>query len=140
MTEITEIHNQIRYSVHPTAFVAALICAPLAVTALTFWTVLGLFALPFGILPYLVIGTPLLLWAVGHIKPRFGAYALLGLAGNFIMAAVIGIVTLANGNIDQANEAIVFFAGFGMIFAPLYGGTFGSLYASFHPNIRILRT
>ncbi|MEJ8562845.1 hypothetical protein QTO30_17595 [Yoonia sp. GPGPB17] len=140
MTETTEFKESPRYSVNPTAFVFALICAPLVVTLFSFWTIIGLFALPFGIIPYLVIGTPMLLWAVGRIKPGFKPYALLGLAGNVILAVIVGIMALADGNAGQANEAIVFFAGFGLIFAPLYGGAFGSLYALFHPNIRVLQT
>ena len=133
MTEITKLtERKIRYSVNPTAFFFALICAPLLVTALSFWTLIGLFALPFGIVPYLVIGTPILLWAAGHVRPNFRDYAKLGLAGNFIMG--LGGLVIA----DPDTIALLFV--FGLIFAPLYTGAFGSLYASFHPNMRILQT
>lgn len=137
---MTEIKEKPHYSVNPIAFFFALVGAPLVVTLLSFWTVIGLFALPFGIIPYLAIGTPLLLWAVGRIKPNFSAYALLGFAGNVTLALILWIVALADSGSGQTTDAILFFAGFGMIFAPLYAGAFGSLYATFHPNIRILQT
>lgn len=140
MTEIPEKYINPRYAVHPTAFFLALIGAPLVVTLATFWTVIGLFALPLGIIPYLVIGTPILLWAVGRVEPGFWRYAFLGFAGNMVMA-VIGIVVLTPPFGSSANqETFIFMTGFGMIFAPLYAGTFGALYLSFHPNLRILQT
>ena len=143
MTEITNINEDPinpRYSVSPTAFFFALICAPLLVTLFTFWTFIGLFALPLGIIPYLVVGTPILLWAVGRVEPGFWRYAFLGFAGYMVMA-VIGIVILTPPLGSLANqETFIFLAGFGMIFAPLYAGTFGSLYGAFHTNIRILQT
>lgn len=155
MTEISEHHKapwitekpgkppkdppNTRYSVNPTAFIFALICAPLIVTALSFWTIIGFFALPMGIIPYLVIGTPTLIWAVGRIKPRFGEYAWLGFCGNAAMIVVSMIVLPPVIGVDETS-AILIFGCFGMIFAPLYAGTFGWLYAAFHPNIRILQT
>jgi hypothetical protein len=140
ITKIEEIKSGQRYSVNPTAFLAALILAPLVVTALSFWTVIGLFALAFGALPYLVIGTPVLLWAVGRIKPSFGEYAPLGFLGNGAMVAFILVVMALNGSLQYGAGAASVFAGFGFVFAPLYAGAFGSLYAAFHPNIRILQT
>jgi len=142
MTEISKIKEKYakpRYSVNPTAFVVALICAPLVVTALSFWTLIGLFALPFGIIPYLVFGGPTLIWAVGHILPSFGSYAALGFAGNLVMGAVLALFLAVMGRTDEF-ELVGFLAGFGLIFAPLYAGTFGSIYATFHPNIRILQS
>jgi len=140
MTEKFETKEKIRYSVNPTAFFFALIGAPLVVTALTFWTIVGLFALPFGIIPYLAIGTPILLWAVGRVKPGFWPYAGLGLLGNVILAGIIAVFALAENNGGAVIDMVAFLAGFGMIFAPLYAGAFGWLYASFHPNVRILQT
>jgi len=140
MTEIIEIKEGVRYSVNPIAFFLALICAPLLVTLFSFWTVIGLFALPFGIVPYLAIGTPVLLWAVGRIKPRFWTYAFLGLVGNMVLAVVIVLIALPENNGADALDMTLFFVGFGLIFAPLWAGTFGSLYAKLHPNIRILQT
>lgn len=140
MTEILEKTEPIRYSVSPTAFFFALILAPIVVTLLTFWTLIGLFALPFGIIPYLVIGTPILLWAVGRIRPNFMHYASLGLLGNIILFAVIWIISFGDAASQRDISDLRVLAGFGLIFAPLWAGTFGSLYATFHPNIRVLRT
>ncbi len=129
-----------RYSVNPTAFLFALIGAPIVVTVFSFWTIIGLFALPVGAIPYLVIGTPILLWAVGRIKPAFGAYALLGICGNLFMATCFVFIVVPMVGVTEAVQIISIYAAFGMIFAPLYAGTFGWLYAAFHPNIRILQT
>ena len=143
MTEITKIQEKSpkpRHSVNPTAFFCALIGAPLVVTALSFWTVIGLFALPFGIIPYLVIGTPTLLWAVGRLKPRFSDYALLGFSANLTVGLFLFMFLNAHPRFHTEAQTVGFIMGFGLIFAPLYAGAFGSLYASLHPNIRILQT
>ena len=127
-----------RYTINPTAFVGALILAPLVVTLLTFWTLIGIFALFFGAIPYLVIGTPVLIWAVGRIKPSFFAYAGLGLLGNLAGWAVCFAILIPGEGMQEAKEVSAILFGFGLIFGPLYAGTFGALYRSFHPNIRLL--
>lgn len=126
------------YTINPTAFVGALILAPLVVTLLTFWTVIGFFALFLGAIPYLVIGTPILLWAVGRIEPGFADYAGLGIAGNMLGWFACFIVLAPAQGLAEARSFTGLLFGFGMIFAPLYAGTFGALYRSFHPNIRLL--
>ncbi|MEM6312046.1 MAG: hypothetical protein AAF754_18625, partial [Pseudomonadota bacterium] len=91
MTEISktkEKKRQPRYSVNPTAFVVALVTAPLLITVPLIWTFIVPMALYFGFVPYLVVGTPILLWAVGRIKPAFGTYARLGFWGNVAMGVV----------------------------------------------------
>ena len=136
----TSAPRPVRYTVNPTAFVAALLLAPIVVTLLTFWTLIGLFALFFGAVPYLVIGTPVLIWAVGRIKPDFFAYATLGFAGNiFGMLACFVILAPAAGVESAAGTASAIF-GFGLVVAPLYAGTFGALYARFHPQLRLLQS
>ena len=129
----------LRYTDNSTAFVAALILAPIVVTVLTFWTVIGLFALALCALPYLIIGTPVLIWAVGRIKPEFLAYATLGFAGNIFgfLACFVILAPAAGAQSAAASAAGIF--GFGLVFAPLYAGTFGVLYAHFHPNLRLLQ-
>jgi hypothetical protein len=129
-----------RFSVNPTAFVAALFLAPLVVTLLSFWTIIGMFALPLGIIPYLVIGTPILLWAVGRLRPGFMRYAALGLLGDGILYVSAAALVLLRGPNSTEVEVLKMLALFGLIFAPLYAGTFGTLYAKFHPNIRLLQT
>ncbi|WP_157033310.1 hypothetical protein [Loktanella sp. S4079] len=125
-----------RYSVNPMAFVAALILAPCIVTLLTCWTLIGLFAPIFGVIPYLVIGTPILLWAVGHIRPAFWPYAALGFAANLFCLIAAKICAALNVSAD-ADDFIFIFA-FGLVFGALYAGAFGSLYAKFHPNLHVL--
>lgn len=143
MTEITDFFltpPKPRCSVSPSAFVGALILAPIVVTALTFWTVIGFFALFLGAIPYLLVGTPVLLWAVGHVHPEFSNYAKLGLISNIAAGLAYIAVFSSSVGIETAMEQAGFLFGFGLIFAPLYAGAFGSLYARFHPNIRILNT
>ncbi|MEL6683554.1 MAG: hypothetical protein AAFQ09_13095 [Pseudomonadota bacterium] len=142
MTEISKINERkkLRYSINPIAFVIALLLAPLLVTLLSFWTIIGLFAIYFGLLPYLIVGTPILIWAVGRIKPTFGAYACLGLFGNVAMGIAGFLIMAPQIGHEDAITSVLFLAGFGFIFAPLYAGAFGSLYAAFHPKIRILQT
>lgn len=142
MTEITDKNVRMRgelYAVNPIAFVAALILAPLLVTGLTFWSLIGLFAPIFGAIPYLLIGTPILIWAVGRFKPRFGTYAWLGLVGNGITGLAYLLIFTPIEGWDAAREMAIFVAGFGLVFAPLYAGSFGALYARFHPNFRLLK-
>ena len=146
MTEMPKIKKkkkpsgvQPRYSVNPIAFVGALILAPIWVTLLSFWTLIGLFALPFGAIPYLVIGTPILLWAVGRIKPSFKNYAQLGLLGDVVLLVAIALFFGLQGEADTGLGYAYFLGGFGLIFAPLYAGAFGWLYSVFHPKIRVLQ-
>ena len=124
MTEITE------YKVAPPfdiiAFTAALICAPLVVTALTFVTVIPVFALIVGAPLYLVVGTPTLLWMVGRYPPRFAPYALAGLGAIFALMVLMWLLDLARPDLQASG-----FFGFlvaGAVFAPLWAGTFAPLY------------
>ena len=129
-----------RYAVDPVAFVAALILAPLVVTLFSFWTVIGLAALPIGAFPYLLIGTPLLLLAAGRVPPRFGTYATFGFCANLVPFGVFALMTILDLGPHEMAPGMMFIFGFGMIFGTLWAGTFGSLYARFHRNFRILQT
>ena len=133
-------HFAPRYTVHPVAFAAALVLAPVVVTAVTFWTLIGLFAPYFGVVPYLLIGTPILLWAAGRVLPGFWRYAALGFVANLIpFAALMLIGMLAHSN-ERMIENLTFIFGFGLLFGPLWAGAFGMLYRTFHPNMRTLRS
>jgi len=138
MTEITANKEKVRYAINPWKFVVALILAPILVTALTCWTLIGLYALPFGAIPYLVIGTPILIWAAGRIKPAFWPYAGLGLLGWVVMMVVLPLALLAEGNAWEIVDMMRFLGGFGLIFAPLYAGAFGWLYGALEPDPRVL--
>lgn len=129
-----------RYAVDPVAFVGALILAPVVATLLSFWTVIGLAALLIGAIPYLLIGTPLLLWAVGRVPPCFGTYATLGFCANLVPFGVFALMTMLDLGPREMAPGMMFIFGFGMIFGALWAGTFGWLYARFHRNFRILQT
>lgn len=64
------------------AFIAALLTAPLLATLVLCWAIIPIIALVFGALPYLIIGTPTLLWMVQRWPPTFFRYALAGVLGN----------------------------------------------------------
>ena len=139
-TTPTPLLRHERYAVDPVAFVAALFGAPVVVTVFSFWTVAGLFALPVGTIPYLLIGTPVLLWAVGRVRPRFATYALLGFAANLAGFALCGMLIALEHQAIPLAEMLIMIFGFGMIFGTLWAGAFGSLYARFHRGFRILKT
>ncbi|WP_106746347.1 hypothetical protein [Yoonia maritima] len=127
----------IRYSVNPTAFVAALILAPISVTLLTCWTIIGLFALPFGAIPYLLLGTPVLLWAVTRIEPELWSYATLGFAVNLV--CLLASLAAHALSLSSQSEQLVFIFAYGLLFGALYAGAFGVIYANLYPNRRILQ-
>lgn len=139
MTEFTKPNGGERgprYDINPVAFVAALFLAPLFVTALSFWAIIPVLALPFAAIPYLVIGTPILFCAVGRVEPSFMNYAPLGLQGNLLNLPLGTFVFALREPLQDALTLAIFFTVFGVIFAPLYAGAFGMLYASFHPDGR----
>ena len=124
MTEITEYKEARPFDV--IAFTAALICAPLVVTALTFVAVIPVFALILGAPLYLVIGTPTLLWMVGRYPPRFVPYALAGLGSILALMALMGLLNIARPDL-RVSELFGFLVA-GSVFAPLWAGTFAPLY------------
>ena len=65
---------------------AALALAPVAVTALTFWRFIPVFAPIFGVLPNLVFATPVFLWIITRFPVRFGTFALGGLMPHALCA------------------------------------------------------
>ena len=117
-----------RYRVDPLAFFVALIGAPLLVTALTFWAYLiPVFALIFGAVPYLLLGTPALL----VFLPRYGSGALkIALLAFCVMGAALAVVALlfAAFPANQDLQFILQLGSFGLIFAPLWGAAFGWIY------------
>ena len=89
MTEKIVTEEDVRYLVDPTAFVLALVGGPVIFTLLTFWLLLvPVFALVIGGLPYLAIGTPLLLVHLRYHPARVGGIvklAVLGLLGGVLV-------------------------------------------------------
>ena len=112
----------------PIAFFAALILAPFIVTLMTFYLLVPIAALIFGLPIYLAFGTPVLLWMVGRKPPVFAVYAWAGLLAD------LGLVYLsfALATWSEAFEKLGTIAVMGLIFAPLWAGCFAWLYRSFY--------
>ncbi len=144
MTEITA-NSELREPIKPIAFVAALILAPLVFAAPFFALLLlastapsgggaGLFifAIPvfavfFGAIPYLLLGTPAFVLA---LRKRFSTAG-----AAFIANAAAYPVTFAYFAVTDRTGSADGFAGFifafGCVFAPIWGGIFGALYRKF---------
>jgi hypothetical protein len=113
----------------PVAFVAALILAPILFTVLTFWVLLiPVFALFFGAVPYLVIGTPVILTLLLRYPCTKGVAASVG----FLCAAILLLITLLTAHTQFVPPDAPFLAAWGLIFAPLWAATFASLYNRFY--------
>jgi len=121
----------VRYSIDPTAFVVALIAAPLAITAMTFWAYfVPVAALLFGGPIYLILAVPVLLWDLPRHEPDFGRLAGLGFLASTGFALMVGALGLLLNDPDMG--AFAGFYGFmGAIFAPLWAGMFAPLYKRF---------
>jgi hypothetical protein len=128
MSEHTEIP-----ALDPVAFVAALILAPLLFTALTFWVVLiPVGALIVGGLPYLVLGTPILLTMLFYGPCTTDRMSKAAVATIAVPFAPILIATIFLG-----GQGILPAFGLGlacMIFAAGWAATFASLYNRFYRN------
>ena len=129
MTEIPEKSKLNEYHIiDPVAFFGALILAPLLVTALTFWVAyIPVAALIFGAPFYLALGTPVLMWHLARNAPNATDIAGLAMATVAIAAGCLTVLAILAG---QTETVHVILAGsiFGLIFAPVWGGTFGWLY------------
>ena len=123
MTEISEIKV---HPFDPAAFVAALVLAPVTVTLITCLTIIPIFALVLGGPVYLIVGTPVLLWMVGRYPPVFSTFALAGLLGNFALIGLAGTYHLVRP--DQGGSQLLSILLVGVIFAPLWAGTFAPIY------------
>ncbi|MGL5011741.1 MAG: hypothetical protein ACRC6I_17840 [Paracoccaceae bacterium] len=109
----------------PVAFFIALISGPIIFTLLTFWIVfIPVFALVIGGIPYLVIGTPVLLW-MALTGPVNGARSAIwaGLTNAGLTAGgVLGALIVAKP--EDAGFVAMFGAfciGFGMAWAAAFG-------------------
>jgi hypothetical protein len=130
MTAMTDHTLWPRHTIHFPAFFAALVLAPLLVTAFTFWLIIPIFALVVGGPIYLVLGTPTLMWMLSRGWSGASTIALMAAFANVAAClAAIGLAQLAG--LPKTAEAAPAFLSFGLIFAPLWGATFGWLYSSF---------
>lgn len=115
------------HRVHIPAFFGALILAPLAFAAMSFILVIPVFAVFFGALPYLVFGGPALFWALSQGIRKPTELAMVGFCANAVFV-VISASYVAATTPRELDAYLGLFAGFGSIFAPLWGLTFGHLY------------
>lgn len=119
------------YSIDPTAFVCALVGAPLVVAFFGFWLLLiPVFALYFGAIPYLVFGTPALLWFLKRRRPNPYEVAILALLCNTVGLLILFALASLIKQIDT-RDALTLYGGFGSLVAPVWGATFASLYVWF---------
>lgn len=124
MTKKRKIHL-----IDPTAFVVALIGAPLLATAASFFLIIPVFALLVGALPYLFLGTPVLLWHLGRNAPDSGKTALLAL--KTVCVAVLPfwlIVAIFSGPAAPDIEMFAILSLLSLLFAAIWGSVFGLIY------------
>lgn len=136
--------NSPKHIIDPVAFWVALIGAPILVTLpalsayfssvpISFFYI-PIFALVLGGPVYLVIGTPLLLWSLRQHEITPGSIAVLAVIAQIAVVIVSTVVVVLFSQIELST-LIPLFGGFGMIFAPLWGATFGWLYLKLRRNI-----
>ncbi len=114
----------------PVAFALALVLAPLLVALVFFWALLiPVLAVIFGAVPYLVFGTPVLLWMVTRYPPKAGPFAMGGLLAQVLF--VIGLQTWGVLVDSNAPDLVLFFLIFGTAMAPLWFVAFALLYRRF---------
>ena len=127
MTETIKITGP-RYALDPVAFAKALILAPLIVAAFGFWVFLiPVFAVVFGGPLYLIVGTPVLMIYLHYAQGDPRGTSILAFATVVVGA---GLLVLADQVLDLLRhpDGLVFWIGFALVFAPLWGLTFGKLY------------
>ena len=132
MTEISEIKV---LPFDPVAFVAALVLAPLLVTLVTCITIIPVFALVLGGPVYLIVGTPTLLWMVGRFPPDFSTFAVAGILGVFTLFGLTIAFHMARPD-EGAGELLAIFV-WGIIFAPLWAGSFAPIYRRLNRMARL---
>lgn len=117
-----------RYAIDPVAFFIALFGGPLVFTAATFWLLfIPVFALGFGAIPYLFLGTPILLFHLNRHPAQPGRLA--GLALITLLALCIPLValTLLSGEQDVLSVGTGYLLA-GMVFGPCWAACFGWIY------------
>ena len=115
----------------PVAFALALVLAPLLVALMFFWLLLiPVLAVIFGAVPYLVFGTPALLWMVTRLRPSLGRFALGGLVVHGLFLACLAAWGLLLHD-RAALDLFWFFALFGLPHAAAWFAAFAALYRGF---------
>lgn len=120
------------HRIHLPAFFAALFLAPILWGLLGAPLIVPFFAMLFGGVPYLIFGTPLLLWYLGRRPCRALPIAGLAFLANLSCALCLGGLSQA-GYFRQFGDWDQIVLAFGSFFAPLWGATFAWLYNSMTP-------
>ncbi|MGL4234649.1 hypothetical protein [Tabrizicola sp.] len=126
--------QEILPTLDPIAFAGALLLAPLLVAALFFWVLLvPVFAVPFGAVPYLVFGTPVLLWIVTRYPLNLGTFAMGGFLAYVLFILCFAIWQFAQP--DRNREMLELYALFGIPFSAAWCAAFARIYRSFHQPV-----
>jgi hypothetical protein len=127
--------KEILPTLDPVAFAGALVLAPLLVALLFFWALLiPVFAVAFGAIPYLVFGTPVLLWMVTRYPLQPEPFCLGGLAALAGFAVVLFSVELLQP--DVLGSGIEVFVAWGVPFAATWFVAFAKIYGRFYRPAR----
>ncbi len=118
-----------RHLIDPRAFALAMISAPVLIGIL-FAPAFGisLFALAFGGPVFLLLGTPVLIWDLQHNAPSVQSWSAQAFIGNLIL--FLGFTLFSGLTGDRDLESLAAMTAFGLIFAPVWGGTAALLYRS----------
>lgn len=112
------------------AFLIALILAPLVPAVGLFFLIVPIFAVPIGIVPYLLFGGPAYWWTLRTCRNPAGCTGALILAGliancgTYIFYVAYGVWTNGSGSFDAAYLITML----GFIAAPLWSMAFARLY------------
>ena len=124
-------NTEARPLLDPIAFAGALVLAPLAFAAMTFWVLfIPVAAIYFGAIPYLVFGGPVFLWMVTRYQPDFGTFAIGGLLAHSLFVISFALWSGVQTAIHQ--DTIAFMGLWGIPFCLGWGGTFGWMYRAFY--------
>lgn len=118
----------------PVAFALALILAPIFTGVLFFWALLiPVFAVAFGAVPYLIFGTPVLLWMVSRYPPEAKTFAVGGLLALAFFALCILVLSELNAPLLPREPGfIAFLICWGIPFSMGWFAAFAILYRRFY--------
>jgi hypothetical protein len=126
--------NENRPTLDPIAFVGALILAPFVIAGMFFWLLLiPVVALLLGAVPYLVFGSPVLLWMVTRYPLKKKTFAVGGLLAHFLF--VICAALWQQVGDKGSPEMLAIFALWGVPFAAAWCAAFAGLYRRFYRDL-----
>jgi hypothetical protein len=126
--------REILPTLDPIAFAGALVLAPLVVALTFFWLLaIPIFAVFFGTVPYLIFGTPVLLWMVTRFPISADNFAIGGMLAQSLFALCLS--AFANLRPHTAADSMAFMVLWGIPFAIAWFMTFAWLYRRFYRPI-----